>query len=126
MLFSISSGSMAGTGSGVTPSRPGRMPSRIRVRYRRQMSGSAACEGLLADGRDRVEAVHEQRLDQLFLGAEPPVDGADADPRMTGDLVQADLEPALVEHLGGCHQDPLPVPLGVPPQWPGTGATRMP
>jgi hypothetical protein len=45
---------------------------------------------------------------------------------MTGDLVQADLEPALVEHLGGCHQDPLPVPLGVPPQWPGTGATRMP
>src|SRR5262249_5110048 len=48
----------------------------------------------------------------------PPVDGADADPRMTGDLVQADLEPALVEPLSGRRQDALPVPLGVPPQWP--------
>src|SRR6185437_15276119 len=76
--------------------------------------------------RDRVEAIHEQRLDQLLLGAEPPVDRADADPRMTGDLVQADLEPALVEHLRGRRQDPLPVPLGVPPQWPCTGAPSMP
>jgi len=57
-------------------------------------------------------------LDQLLPGAEPPVDGADADPRVAGDLVQADLEPALVEHLGGRRQDPLPVPLGVAPQRP--------
>jgi hypothetical protein len=34
---------------------------------------------------------------------------------VAGDLVQADLEPALVEHLGGRRQDPLPVPLGVAP-----------
>jgi hypothetical protein len=37
---------------------------------------------------------------------------------VAGDLVQADLEPALVEHLGGRRQDPLPVPLGVAPQRP--------
>ena len=42
MLFSISSGAMAATGSGVTPSRPGRRPSRISVRYRRQIPGQAA------------------------------------------------------------------------------------
>ena len=41
MLFSISSGTSAATGSGVTPSRPGRRPSRIRVRYRRQIPGQA-------------------------------------------------------------------------------------
>jgi hypothetical protein len=32
-----------------------------------------------------------------------------------GDLVEADIEPALVEDLGRGRQDPLPVPLGVPP-----------
>jgi hypothetical protein len=45
---------------------------------------------------------------------------------MTGDLVQADLEPALVEHLRGRRQDPLPVPHGIAPQRPRTGAPRMP
>ena len=83
-------------------------------------------DGLLADRRDRVEAIHEQRLDQLLLSAEPPVDGADTDPRMTGDLVQADLEPALAEHLRGRRQDPLPVPLGIAPQRPRTEALGMP
>ena len=41
MLISISSGVIAATGRGVTPSRPGRRPSRIRVRYRRQIPGQA-------------------------------------------------------------------------------------
>ena len=54
MVFSISSGRRAGTGSGVTPSRWGRMPSRTRLRYRRQISGltSLASFGRLGEHED--------------------------------------------------------------------------
>src|SRR5216684_2141048 len=80
--------------------------------------GIGDLERVVRDGRDRVETVHEQRLDQFLLGPEPAVDGADPDAGVTGDLVEADLEPALVERLGGRLQDALPVPLGVPAQRP--------
>ena len=58
--------------------------------------------------------VLEERVDQLLLVGEAAVDGADADARVMGDVVQGDVEAALGEHLarpprgcaGGCARRP--------------------
>ena len=55
---------------------------------------SSAASASSADGQDRVHAVVEERVDQLFLVAEAAVDRADADARVVGDVVERDLEAA--------------------------------
>ena len=70
-------------------------------------------EGLLGDLHDGVHAVVEERVDQLFLVAEPPVDGADADARVVGDVVERDLEATRREDLAGGREDALAVAGGI-------------
>jgi hypothetical protein len=74
--------------------------------------------GLFGEFGYGLDASHEQRLDEILLGREPPVHGADPDPGVPGDVVQADLQAALVEDLHGRFQDALPVPFRVPSQRP--------
>ena len=59
----------------------------------------------------------EQRVDQRVLVREAAIDGADADARGGGDLVERDVEPALGEERGGGREHPLAVALGVGAQW---------
>ena len=62
----------------------------------------------------RVDMILEQRLDQLLLRREAAVDGADAQARMPGDVVQRHIESTVGEHFGRGGQDALPVAFGVP------------
>src|SRR5215469_18758901 len=73
-----------------------------------------------------VDPVLEQLPDQRLLVGEAPVNGADPDPGLTGDVVQGRVEAALGEHLGGGGEDALPVPLGVPAQRPFGSALTGP
>src|SRR3954447_12133526 len=70
-------------------------------------------ERLLGDLAQRLNALREQRVDQRLLVREAPVDRADADARVTGDVVQLDAQPALGEQLAGGLEDANPVALGV-------------
>jgi hypothetical protein len=55
----------------------------------------------------------EHRFQQRGLRREPPVHGADADPRAGRDLLQGGVDPALGENPLGRGQHPLQVELGV-------------
>src|SRR3954470_12805988 len=70
-------------------------------------------ERLLGDLAERLDALREQRIDQRLLVGEAPVDRADADARVAGDVVQRDAQPPLGEQLAGGLEDPDPVALGV-------------
>src|SRR5260370_699113 len=53
--------------------------------------------GFLGQRRHGVDTFDEQRLDQVLLGAEPPVHGAHPDAGVPGHLGQADVQAALGE-----------------------------
>ena len=97
------------------------VPSRKPISPSQPSSSSSACIGERADvGEARLE----ERLDQLLLVGEAPVDRPDADARVVGDVVQGDLEAALREQVAGRREDPQAVALGVLPERPGAHEGR--
>ena len=79
--------------------------------------GVGVGEALLEDPGPFVEVLLEERVDQNLFVWEPPVDSADADAGVVGDVVERDAETALGEQLARRLEDPLSVPLGVFPEW---------
>ena len=75
-------------------------------------------ERLLRGRQDRVHAVVEERVDQLFLVAEAPVHRPDADARAVGDVVERDFESTRREDLAGGREDQLAVAGGVAAEGP--------
>ena len=62
---------------------------------------------------DRLDHVLEQRVDQLFLVSEVPVDRADPQPRVVRDVVERRGDTAVTEHLTRGGQQAPPVALGI-------------
>ena len=62
---------------------------------------------------DRGDPLLEERVDQLLLVLEAPVDGADADAGVVRDVIQRHVQPALGEDLAGRREDALAVPRGI-------------
>ena len=90
---------------------------RTRSRYVVEAApGVGIVECLLGERGDLVEALLEERLDDLLLVGEAAVGRADADAGVGGDVVHRDVEAALGEHLAGRGQQPLAVALGIPAQ----------
>ena len=83
---------------------------------RQAAPGVGIVECLLGERGDLVEALLEERLDDLLLVGEAAVGRADADAGVGGDVVHRDVEAALGEHLAGRGQQPLAVALGIPAQ----------
>src|SRR5579872_924104 len=81
--------------------------------------------GFLGQRRHGVDTLDEQRLDQVLLGAEPPVDGPHPDAGVPRHLVQADVQAALGEDLRGRLEHALPVPCGITPQRPHRPGARL-
>ncbi len=74
-------------------------------------------EALLGERDELLHAVLEQRVDQLLLVREAPVDGSDADARALRDRVERHGQALLGERLAGGGEDPQPVALRVASQW---------
>src|SRR3954451_7416668 len=86
-----------------------------------RVPGVGDLERLLGDLAQRLDALREQRVDQRLLVREAPVDGADADARVVGDVVQRGAQSPLREELTGGSEDSNPVALGVLAQRPLDG-----
>jgi hypothetical protein len=72
---------------------------------------------LLRDHGELLEALAHQGRHQRLLGGEPPVQRADADPCVCGDVLHLRLGPVLGEKGAGRGEDPLEVALGIGSQW---------
>src|SRR4051812_9209826 len=75
--------------------------------------GVGVVEPLLVDASPLVELLLEEGVDEHLLVREAPVDGADADARVMGNVVEGDAQAAFGEQLARRVEDPLPVPLSV-------------
>lgn len=80
-------------------------------------------EGRLGPCGDALHRVLEDGFDEFLAVGEAAVGGAHADARVTGDVVERDLEPSLGEDLLGCGDEAPPVAFRVGPQ--GTGRGRL-
>ncbi len=65
----------------------------------------AVGERVVEEAHELLEALLEQRGDQVVAVAEAAVGGADADARAPGDLVHGRVEPALGEHVARCSEE---------------------
>ena len=75
--------------------------------------GIVDLERLLRGQLDRGDPLLEERVDQLFLVLEAPVDGADAHPRVARDVIERHVQPSLGEDLARRREDALAVPRGI-------------
>ena len=78
--------------------------------------GSASSAAARASVGDLLDAVLEQRVDQLLLVGEAAVDRPDADARLARDVVVRAAQPALGEDHARGLEDALAVALGVAAQ----------
>ena len=85
----------------------------------RPSHGSSTPRAASAGLAQRLEPLLEERVDQQLLVRVAAVDGADADARVTGDVVEGDGQPALGEELPGGGQDALAIALCIAPGWTG-------
>ena len=67
-------------------------------------------------GRISTHLVGEHRPHQVVTGWETAEKGGHAHTGAAGDLVGGSIQALLSEHLAGCAEHPLPVPLGISPQ----------
>ena len=75
--------------------------------------GSSISSASSASATARSILVLEQGVDQRVLVREAPVDRADPDARVGGDVVERDVQAPLGEDLGGGGEDSRAVALGV-------------
>ncbi len=91
-------------------------PDRLIDQVEQRRPGIRRLERGVAAGDRLVHPLHHDRRDQVLLGGEVAKQRSAADARLLGDLADADVEPALTEHLGGGIDQAPAVSLGVGPQ----------